>query len=201
MMKKLIILLGLVAFTQALWSQTEYDDEIPETTEEEFVGFNKKNKVKKDLSRIRIGGTAGFGIANNELSFSYSPMIGYQLVEDRIEIGTGILYDYYRYKDPRNKLTQNTVGSNNYLRIYVWQGLFAQGRGVYQKTYTKYNNTKYAPIKLGNVFGGAGYQFEVTNKIFMNVGLEINIIPYDLSIVNSRAERVISPFFNIQFSL
>lgn len=203
-MKKLIILLSLFAFSQVLWSQTEYDDEVPESSEEEFVGFNKKrNKPKKDLSRFRIGGTAGFGIANNQLGFSISPTLGYQLVKDRIEIGTGILYDYYRYKDNRIpiKLTQNTVGSNSYIRFYVWQGLFAQARGVYQKTYTKDKTTKYAPINLGNVFAGAGYQFEVTKKIFMNVGLEINIIPYDLTITNSRAERVISPFFMIQFAL
>jgi hypothetical protein len=204
MMKKLIILLSLFAFSQVLWSQNEYDDEVPVTSEEEFVGFNKKkNKPKKDLSRFRIGGMAGFGLANNQLGFSISPTLGYQLIEDRLEIGTGILYDYYRYKDSRSniKLTQNTVGSNSYVRVYVWNGLFAQARGVYQKTYAKYNNVKYAPTRLGNVFAGAGYQFEITKKIFMNVGLEINLIPYDLSIVNSRAERVLSPFFMIQFSL
>ena len=201
-MKKLIILLSLFAFSQALWSQTKYDDEVPETSEDEFVGFNKKkNKTKKDLSRIRIGGTAGFGIANRQLSFSISPTVGYQIVEDRLEIGTGILYDYYRYKDSRNKLTQNTVGSNSYVRIYVWNGFFAQARGVYQKSYTSLNNTQLAPIRLGNVFAGAGYQFEVTDKIFMNVGLEINIIPYSSAPSLSQAERVISPFFMIQFAL
>lgn len=200
-MKKLIILLGLFTFTQVLWSQTEYDQELPESTGEEFVGFNKKNNVKKDLSRIRIGGTAGFGIANSQLSFNISPLIGYQLVEDRIEVGAGMIYDYYRYKDPRLTFVVNTPGINTYTRIYIWEGVFAQARGVYQWAYVNDNGFKYDPIGYGNVFGGLGYQFQISEKVFFNAGLEVNIIPFDPQIINSGRPRVISPFFNIQFAL
>lgn len=200
-MKKAILFLLVILGTSFVFAQGEYDDEVPIDSEEEFVGFNKKGKEKKDLSRIRIGGSAGFGIGNRQLGFSMSPTVGYQVVEDRIEIGTGILYDFYRYKEPTIKYIENTVGSNNYVRVYVWEGLFAQFRGVYQKTYIKLNTVKYAPIRQGNVFGGAGYQYQVADKVFINFGLEINLIPYDLSVVNSRTERIISPFFQFQFSL
>jgi hypothetical protein len=201
-MKKLVILLSLIAFSQMLWSQTEYDDEVPSNSEEEFVGFNKKeSKVKKDLSRIRIGGTAGFGIANNQISFNISPLVGYQLVEDRIEVGAGIIYDFYRYKVPRLTFTVNTPGINTYARLYIWEGVFVQARAVYQWAYVKENGLKFDPIGYGNVFGGVGYQFQISEKVFFNTGLEINIIPFDPNIISSGRERVISPFFNIQFAL
>lgn len=197
----MISILLLVLMVQFVFTQGEYDQEVPEESEEEFVGFNKKGKEKKDLSRIRIGGSAGFGLGNRQLGFNFSPTIAYQVVEDRIEIGTGILYDYYRYKEPAIKYTENTVGSNNYVRLYVWEGLFAQFRGVYQKTYINLNTVQLAPLRQGNVFGGVGYQYQVADKIYINIGLEINLIPYDLSVVNSRTERIISPFFQFQFSL
>lgn len=201
-MKKLAILMSLIAFSQMLWSQTEYDDEVPSTSEEEFVGFNKnKNKVKKDLSSIRVGGTAGFGIANNQIGFNISPTAGYQLIKDRIEVGGGMVYDFYRYKDPRNVFSVNTPGITFYARIFVWQGVFVQARAVYQWAYVNDNGFKFDPIGYGNVFGGAGYQFAISEKVFFNTGIEINIIPFDQSIINSRNERVISPFFNIQFAL
>ncbi|MFT6686792.1 MAG: hypothetical protein ACJAVH_002065, partial [Bacteroidia bacterium] len=76
-----------------------------------------------------------------------------------------------------------------------------QFRGVYQKTYINLNTVQLAPLRQGNVFGGVGYQYQVADKIYINIGLEINLIPYDLSVVNSRTERIISPFFQFQFSL
>lgn len=200
-MKRTISLLLIIFFGQLVFAQGEYDSEVPVQSEEEFVGFNKNGKEKKDLSRIRIGGSAGLSLGNRQLGFGISPTVGYQVIEDRIEIGTGILYDYYRYKEPGFKYVENTVGSNNYVRIYVWEGLFAQFRGVYQKTYITVNTTGLTPIRLGNVFGGAGYQYAISEKVFVNFGLEINLIPYDLSVVAARTERIISPFFQIQFAL
>ena len=203
MMRKLLYFFMLFAFMQVSLAQGEYDNEIPQNNEEEFVGFNKKGKEKKDLSRIRIGGGAGFGLGANQLGFSISPTIGYQIVENRVEIGTGLLYDYYRFKDsnPGLKYVENTVGSNNYIRLYIWEGLFAQLRGVYQKTYLNLNSVSLAPLRQGNVFGGAGYQYQVGEKVFANFGLEINLIPYDSPLVNNRDTRIISPFFQFQFSL
>lgn len=203
MTKYLVIILFCLSFS-FVHAQNEYDDEVPPSDTEEFVGFNKKGKEKKkrlDECRLRIGGTANFGVGNGQIGFSASPTVGYMVVEDRIEIGTGILYNFYRFKDDRVpvKYVENTVGSNNYVRVFVWEGLFAQFRGVYQKTYVKLNGVSLAPIRLGNVFGGAGYQYKISERGFINFGLEINLIPYDLSVVNSRSERIISPFFQFQF--
>ena len=202
-MKKISILLFSLCLVFNISAQNEYDDEVPQTDEEEFVGFNKKNKnrQKKDLSRIKIGGTMGFGLANNQLSFNISPMIGYQIIEDRLEVGTGIIYGFYRYKtnNPSYKYTENTIGTNNYLRVYVWSGLFAQLRGEYKKIYAKDSNNMKAELKLGNIYGGAGYSIPIGDRAAMNLGLEINLIEYDPNISNYK--RVLSPFFNFQYSL
>jgi len=200
-MRKLAILILSLGIAWNISAQNEYDDEVPQIEEEEFVGFNKKNREKKDLSRIKIGGTAGFGLANNQLSFNISPLIGYQIVEDRLEIGTGIIYGYYRYKttSPSYKYTENTIGTNNYLRLYIWEGLFTQLRGEYKKIYATDSNNQKQELKLGNIYGGAGYSIFISEKASMNLGLEINIIEYDSSISNYK--RVVSPFFNFQYSL
>lgn len=202
-MNKILVFIFLLFTSLSLSAQGEYDEEVPPSSNnEEFVGFNKKkNKEKKDLSRIRIGGTAGFGIANNQIGFNISPTVGYQVVKDRVEFGGGMVYDYYRYKDPRNVFKINTPGVSAYARLFVWEGIFIQARGVYQWAFVNDNGFKFDPIGYGNIFGGAGYQFPIGNKVFMNVGLEVNIIPFDQTIINTRSERVISPFFNIQFAL
>lgn len=199
MIKHLLILLIMFGFT-FVQAQNEYDDEVPPADTEEFVGFNKKGKEKKkrlDQCRLRVGGAAGFLIRNSELGFNISPIVGYQVVEDRLEVGGGISYDFYRFRAP--KYTENTVGGSLYLRAYVWEGLFAQFKGVVQKTYIEQNQTALAAIRQENIFGGVGYQYRIADRAFMNFGLEINLIPYDLRIVASRAERVISPFFQFQF--
>jgi len=199
MIKHLLILVIMFGFT-FVQAQNEYDDEVPPADTEEFVGFNKKGKEKKkrlDQCRLRVGGAAGFLIRNSELGFNISPIVGYQVVEDRLEVGGGISYDFYRFREPGLKYTENTVGGSVYLRAYVWEGLFAQFKGVVQKTYIERNQTP--AIRQENIFGGFGYQYPIADRAFMNFGLEINLIPYDLRIVASRAERVISPFFQFQF--
>lgn len=180
-------------------SQNEYDGQIPETNSEEFVGFNKKNKDKKDLSRIKIGGSAGFGFANQTISLNISPLIGYQIVKDRLEIGTGIYYEYFKYNDRRFGYHFNTVGPNSYLRVYVWGGVFVQARGVYLVNYGKSVNGTKVRYDFGNVYGGAGYSIPLGERATMNVGLEINLIEYSPSYSNTK--RIISPFFNFQYSL
>ena len=47
MMRKLLYFFMLFAFMQVSLAQGEYDNEIPQNNEEEFVGFNKKGKEKK----------------------------------------------------------------------------------------------------------------------------------------------------------
>ena len=201
MIKHLLILVIMFGFT-FVQAQNEYDDEVPQANTEEFVGFNKKGKeIKKrlDQCRLRVGGAAGFLIRNSELGFNISPIVGYQVVEDRLEVGGGISYDFYRFRASGFKYTENTVGGSVYLRAYVWEGLFAQFKGVVQKTYIEQNLTALPAIRQENIFGGVGYQYPIADRAFMNFGLEINLIPYDLRIVASRAERVISPFFQFQF--
>lgn len=199
-MKRFAIVIVTLLFVVSLTAQGDYDNEMPPNEDQEFVGFNKKEKEKKDLSRLRLGGTAGLGFANNSLGFNISPLLSYQVVEDRIEIGTGIIYDYFRYKDRFDKYIVNTIGSNSMIRFYIWEGVFAQGRYVIQKSYPVWNGTKYQGEVFQNFFAGGGYQIAVAEKAFVNLGLEINIIPYETTAVSNRPPRVISPFINFQFA-
>lgn len=202
-----LFLLGL-AFTYA---QGDYDNDLPPSKNDEFVGFGKKEKLKKneknrDLSRIRIGGSIGLGFYDGLFNVGLSPLVGYQVVENRLELGGGFTYDYLRYKNNTYTYNQHTIGPVAYIRGYVWKGLFAQLRGVYQKSYAsqvnRQNNIKQkAEDGLGNVYAAIGYSIPMGSRAYFNVGLEINLIAYDLSRVNAGAQRVISPFMNIQFSL
>lgn len=210
-MKKISILFLSLCLILSISAQNEYDDEVPQTNEEEFVGFNKKNKLKekKDLSRIRIGGTAGFGAGTNQLGFNISPLIGYQVVEDRIELGGGFQYDLYREGIKNNyKYLQHTYGPTAYGRVYIWEGLFAQVRAVYLVSNAKQTDFNYNPNRISkykddffNVYGGAGYAFPIGNNAYFNLGLEINIIPFENNGLSNRRPRSVSPFFNIMFSL
>lgn len=192
-------------------AQDDYDKELPPSKNEEFIGFGKKEKFKKnkpikDLSRIRIGGSVGLGFYDGLFNIGLSPLVGYQVVEDRLELGGGFTYDYLRYKNNLYIYNQHTIGPVAYIRGYIWKGLFAQVRGVYQKSYANQLNrqTKIklkAEDDLGNVYAAVGYSLPMGSKVFFNIGLEVNLIAYDLSRVNASAKRVFTPFMNIQFSL
>lgn len=100
------------AFTYA---QGDYDDELPPSNNDEFVGFGKKEKnrkkeFKKNLCKMRIGGSLGFGYYNGLLNLGISPQVGYQIVEDRLEFGGGFSYDYQRFKNSRYTQNQHIIG-------------------------------------------------------------------------------------------
>lgn len=198
-MKKVLLLFACTCIFSLAFNQTEYDDEVPAENQEQFVGYNKKNKKDKDLSRILIGGSANFSFSNNTFFLAFSPLVGYQVVKDRLELGGGAMYQYVKYSDRRYGYDVNTIGPNAYAKLYVWNQLFVQGRCVYLKNYGKTISGLKFEGNFWNVFAGAGYSVDFSEKAKMNIGLEINLLEYDPRYSN--AKRVISPFFNFQYRL
>ncbi|MGB1247358.1 MAG: hypothetical protein ACPG4Z_00625 [Chitinophagales bacterium] len=197
MKKGLAIFIFIFCFAIS-YGQNEYDNDSPDTEEEEeFVGFDKKKKDKEKNNlnkRLRLGADFGyFYIDKFELGFAITPILSYQIVEDRLELGTGL--NYRILKDRINKDAFHLLGNKSYMRAYIWNGIFAQFSGEINGLVGK-SSRLYSLSNNKNVFFGGGYSIEMGNNGYFNIGAEINLIEYE----NSDRKRSISPFFNFQFA-
>ncbi len=168
-----------------------------EEEKEDFVGFKERPKKKKWADRFRVGGSFNFGVANKQLAISVSPLFGFQIIKNYLEIGTGIIYEHYAFFDKRLGFNVNTIGTNNYLRGHIWKGLFVQMRGIYVKSYVKHKNNSKADYKNGNIFAGAGYAAKLGDHFYLIIGLEINCIKYDSQVSN--IPYAVTPFINFSY--
>jgi hypothetical protein len=193
----------------ATLAQNEYDDQLPPSSNGEFVGFGKKGKdpkVKKDLSRIRIGGD--FGLSFTEFAFfaEVSPLVGYQLVENRLEVGAGPLYQHTNVRRPFQTFGGavffpakiNIIGGRNYARLYIWEGLFGQVEGLLINYRERPKDVdQLITLTLGNALAGGGYTFNQRgSKVFFNVAILTNLIINPLY-----PRRTVIPRIGLQVSL
>lgn len=188
-MKKLWIVAALCSLIFfKLSAQNEYDDKLPPSTEnEDFVGFNKKakQKEKKDLSRIRLGGD--FGLSFTEFAFfaELSPLVGYQVIENRLELGGGFIYQYTNVRMPFQTFSGqvffpakiNILGGRTYARLYIWEGIFVQTEGLLINYRERPKDTdELIKLSLSNMLGGAGYTFhQPGSKFYGNIAVLTNL--------------------------
>lgn len=173
-MKKLLsiflfLFLGQVAFSQI--EDNEYSEDEDET---EFKGI-KDEKKKLDLSRFRVGGDIAIGFAQNTFFTEVSPLIGYQIIEDRLEVGPGLIY---QHQSEARRYSFNNIGGQAYIRGYIFDGIFAQVDGflVNYNYNNNLNNTK-SSFTYGNGFVGAGYAFNHKEAPFyMIISVKTNIV-------------------------
>lgn len=193
-MKKLFSIFILLFFYQASYSQTE-DNEYSDNDEEtEFKGI-KDEKKKLDLSRFRVGGDIGLGFASNTFFAEISPLIGYQIFKDRLEVGPGLIY---QHQSEAKTYSFNNVGGQAYIRGYIFDGIFAQVDGflVNYNYKNSLNNTK-SSFTYGNGFVGAGYAFNHKEAPFYF------IISVKTNMVTNKyyPKRLIIPKIGFQFKL
>jgi len=203
-----ILLLVSFVFTQTI-AQNEYDDKLPPSTEnEDFVGFNKKGKQKemKDLSRIRIGGD--FGLAFTEFAFfaEISPLVGYQVVENRLELGGGFIYQHTNVRRAFQTFGGqvffpakiNILGGRTYARLYIWEGIFAQAEGLLINYREKPKDTdELIKLSLSNMLVGGGYTFhQKGSRFYSNIAVLTNVFINPLY-----PRRQIIPRIGFQISL
>ncbi len=128
-----------------------------ETEKEEPV------KTKKfDPKKLRIGlNNFGFQIGSyynyNFIFLQASPTVGYLFWKDRLELGTGPIFIYQRYKDvyTEDKFNLFTYGASFYTRGYVWKGLFGQAQYDLVNKPSIYDFTH--RVNVSHLLLGAGY--------------------------------------------
>lgn len=188
----LIFFLGMGVILNA---QGDYDEDLPPSErDDEFVGFSKrKNKektnIEKDLSRIRVGGDFGLAFTNFAFFAEVSPLAGYMLVEDRLEVGGGIIFQHNNIRrafiSPNGFIYQpaviNIYGGRVYARIYIWDGIHAQIEPMLINYRERKKNVAppndFVTLTIGNVLAGGGYTFgHPDGKFLTNMALMTNLI-------------------------
>ena len=187
----LILLCGLVAVVST--AQNEYEDDVAydgQDTEDFEAGQRERPEW---VHNFRFGGEAGFFFSNVALRVDFTPMVGYQVIPDRLELGIGAPISYYNERV--NDFKWNFLGFMGYSRVYVWQGVFAQVDGLTGR-YIVQTTSSIARIRTGNVFVGGGYRTPIGNKAWMDFGLKINVLENDVY-----QNRWPSPFFTFFFGI
>lgn len=173
----------------------QVDDDLPPSQgDDEFVGFSKKKKEKtkidKDLSRVRIGGDFGLSFTNFAFFAEVSPLAGYLLIEDRLEMGGGFIFQHNNIR--RTFISANgfifepavinIYGGRVYARLYIWDGIHAQIEPMLinyreRKKDVPPNQNDLITLTIGNVLAGGGYTFgHPDGKFLTNMGVFTNLI-------------------------
>ena len=144
------------------------------------------------MFNFSFGGRFFDGITeySNILYLDISPIVGYQLIEDRLEIGTGVIYQFQRYDAyvrayglSFDNIKSHTYGGRVFPRVYIFQGLFAQleyliWNGQVSEIYFS-NAGTYAirdiRLTFHNAFAGVGYRFPVGERAFFTIIGSINL--------------------------
>lgn len=175
-MKKIFIIFLLLFSIQISFAQKNDDNEYATDDEvEEFEGL-KDEKKKLDLSRFRVGGDFGFSLGGQGVvAAEVSPIIGYQIIRDRLEIGPGLVYQHL---SQAKVYAENNVGGQAYLRGYIWQGIFVQVDGFLVNFNYKYIGTnRTGSFTYGNGFVGAGYAFNHKEAPFyISLSVKTNMV-------------------------
>ena len=95
------------------------------------VAFAQKGEYIVDQEsnwqdRIYFGG--GFGLSGGSwgTSISLSPIVGY-MVSNRVSVGMGVTYQYYKYQNGIYDYTDNRWGMQFFGRINLFKQIFAYG--------------------------------------------------------------------------
>jgi hypothetical protein len=76
--------------------------------------------------RIYVGGGMGLSGGSWGTSISVSPIVGY-MVSNRLSVGVGATYQFYRYKDNFFDYTDNRYGGSVFARMNLVRQVFAYG--------------------------------------------------------------------------
>jgi len=193
-MKKILLLLVLLNFGFHSFAQEDDNEYSDEDTTEEFEPIKDETK-KLDLSKFRLGGNFGLGFEGKTFFAEVSPTLGYQIIEDRLELGPGIIYQHI---SQTNYAAINNIGAQAYVRAYVFEGFFAQIDGfIVNKNIDYIALGKKTSYTYGNGFIGVGYALNYKEAPFyMSLSVKTNIITD-----STYPRRVIIPNLTFQFRL
>ena len=173
-MKKILPILLFLIIVNFAFSQND-DNEYSE--DEETIDFEtiKDDKKKLDLSKFRVGGDVSLAYSGRTFYTEFSPIIGYQIIEDRLEVGPGLIY---QHQSEAQQYSVNNIGGQAYIRGYIWEGIYAQVDGFMVNYNINYLNvSRKSSFTYGNGFVGAGYAFNHKEAPFyMTISVKTNIL-------------------------
>lgn len=195
-MNKIFITIILLFSAQILYAQKTSDNEYAADEEIEQFESLKDEKKKLDLSSFRVGGDFGFSLGGQGIVVAeVSPLIGYQIIKDRLEVGPGLIYQHL---SKAKVYSENNVGGQIYARGYIWEGIFVQVDGFLVNFNYKYIGTNQkGSFSYGNGFVGAGYAFNHKDSPFyISISIKTNMV-----IDKFYPKRRIIPKIGFQFRL
>lgn len=132
--------------------------------------------------RLYIGGGLGFGISSYSTSLMVAPEIGYRL-SPSFDVGTRLIYTYYRYNDDLLKYSTNNFGLAAYTRYYLFffRDLFLHAEYEalnYERVYLDYNYQvdHKERIWVSSLFVGGGYRQWIGNTAFVSITVLWNLL-------------------------
>lgn len=178
MKKVIIVLLILSGFTASAQEVYTSSGKAPGVKQRELERRKKKEDNGFDLSRLIVGGTLGFGMADRVLAFNVAPLVGYRIT-DKLAAGIGFGYRYYKEKDALS-LTDlngnksyydyraNMISASVWARYLIFEKLFVHAE--YEHNFFSYDDYRYEQngsgaietfkekLDVPSVLLGAGYR-------------------------------------------
>lgn len=151
-MKRIIIVLLICAgFTASAQEVYTSSGKPPGQKRKELERKKKKNEKGFQSSRLIVGGTIGFGMADKVLAFNIAPIIGYRIT-DKFAAGIGFGYQYYKQDDAiyledlnGNRsyydFRANMISASVWTRYLILQKLFAHAE--YEHNFFSFDDYRY----------------------------------------------------------
>jgi hypothetical protein len=143
---------------------------------------DKDQQDFKMQKRLFIGGGLGFGISSYSTSLMVAPEVGYRL-SPSFDVGSRLIYTYYRYNDDILKYSTNNYGLAFYTRYYLFffRDLFLHAEYEalnYERVYLDYNFQvdHKERIWVSSLFVGGGYRQWIGNTAFIGITVLWNLL-------------------------
>ncbi len=131
----------------------------------------------KNLDNWFVGG--GFGLQFGTTTLvDLSPLIGYRFT-DKISLGAGPTYQYYRQRDPFTNFTvsRSSLGGRAFGRYDIWQNLFAHGEYEYLRFKTDFNGFLQT-VDVQRLPVGGGYRQRLGGNSTFNIMVLYDFLYY-----------------------
>jgi len=189
-MKRIIIVLlifaGFSASAQEVYTSS---GKAPGEKRKELDRKKKKKENGFDLSRLVVGGTLGFGMGDQVISFNIAPMVGYRIT-DKLAAGVGFGYQYFKQNDFFEIVNYNTnevyfrdfkasmISASVWARYLIFDRMFAHAE--YEHNFFSFDDYEYnylrndidkikERINVPSVLLGVGYRQPIAENASMYI--------------------------------
>ncbi len=151
-----------------------------------IISFSLPSKAQSNFSwdRFVFGGNFGGGFSSQETAIALSPTVGYRFTE-RLVIGTGVIYQYYKLNFPPLVYKSNNYGAKLFTSYSLTESLIAHVEYEWLNLdYPSYDFTgKYIGNdrrNIGSLFVGGGYRqrFGVNSTVDIMLLYNLTETPY-----------------------